>query len=119
MLNMMRKNRANRENPHKLYDDGGFSLFSPSSKLYDDVCRWFCREVPAAVVSVNYRLSPEHRCPATYDDGLEVLRFLGFHPADREGGPPLLREFFQAADLSGCFIVSDSAGGNIAHHVAR
>ncbi|RWV93541.1 hypothetical protein GW17_00044001 [Ensete ventricosum] len=91
-----------------------FSFLSPASYLYDHVCRRLCRTVNAILVSVNYRLAPEHRYPAPYEDGVDVLRFL-----DR-GGPlyadPLAADL---ADLSRCFLVGDSAGANICHHVAR
>ncbi|CAI5536803.1 unnamed protein product [Closterium sp. Naga37s-1] len=30
----------------------------------------------AIVVAVGYRLAPEHKCPAAYDDGYEVLKWL-------------------------------------------
>ncbi|CAN1841879.1 Probable carboxylesterase 18 [Linum perenne] len=59
------------------------------SKFYDLFCRSMARETPAVVVSVNYRLAPEHRCPRQYEDGFDALKF-----------------------------VDDSAGGNLAHHVA-
>jgi acetyl esterase/lipase len=73
------------------------------------MCRRFCRELGAVVVSVNYRLAPEHRCPAAYDDGVDVLRYLS-----TTGLPDGV-----SVDLSRCFLVGDSAGGNIAHHVAQ
>ncbi|MQL76291.1 hypothetical protein Taro_008681 [Colocasia esculenta] len=100
------------------FHGGGFVFFSPASRLFDDLCRWLCREIPVAIVSVNYRLAPENRCPAPYDDGMDVLRFLDSQ-GGAEGGPTLLREFFEVADLSSCFLFGDSAGANIAHHVAR
>ncbi|CAA7396510.1 unnamed protein product [Spirodela intermedia] len=99
------------------FHGGGFAFLSASSAAYDAVCRRFCRKLSVAVVSVNYRLSPEERFPAQYDDGLDVLHFLESN-VDIPGGG-LLREFFEAADLSNCFIAGDSAGANIAHHVAR
>ncbi|KAL5198541.1 hypothetical protein ABZP36_002053 [Zizania latifolia] len=89
---------------------GGFALLTAASTLYDATCHRFCRELGAVVVSVNYRLAPEHRCPAAYDDGVDVLRHLS------ASGLP---DFAAPVDLSRCFLVGDSAGGNIVHHVAQ
>ncbi|KAI3450943.1 hypothetical protein Pfo_007608 [Paulownia fortunei] len=91
------------------FHGGGFVYLAPDFKAYDDVCRRFAREVPAVVVSVNYRLAPEHRYPAQYDDGFDVLRFL-------DNQSHILPE---NADVSRCFLAGDSAGGNLAHHVAK
>ncbi|WOL14280.1 putative carboxylesterase 18 [Canna indica] len=96
------------------FHGGGFAFMSPASYMYDDLCRRICRTVNAVVISVNYRPVPEHRYPAQYDDGIDVLHFLeagGLLYAD----PPAA----ELADLSNCFLVGDSAGGNIVHHVAR
>ncbi|XP_040382109.1 probable carboxylesterase 18 [Oryza brachyantha] len=93
------------------FHGGGFVLFSAASRPYDALCRRFCRELGAIVVSVNYRLAPEHRFPAAYDDGVAALRYL-----DANGLPA---ELGVAVDLSSCFLAGDSAGGNIAHHVAQ
>ncbi|KAK2989298.1 hypothetical protein RJ640_026681 [Escallonia rubra] len=94
------------------FHGGGFIYLSPDGKAYDAVCRRFARKIPAVVVSVNYRLAPEHRYPAQYDDGFDVLRFLD---DEGNGGKVLPAD----ADVSCCFLAGDSAGGNLAHHVAR
>ncbi|KAG8044827.1 hypothetical protein GUJ93_ZPchr0011g27461 [Zizania palustris] len=93
------------------FHGGGFTYLSAASSAYDAVCRRIARYSGAAVLSVDYRRSPEHRFPAAYDDGFAALRFLDDpkkHPADVV---PL--------DVSRCFLAGDSAGANIAHHVAR
>ncbi|KAM5570750.1 putative carboxylesterase 18 [Rosa sericea] len=90
------------------FHGGGFAFMSASSKPYDDFCQRLARELPAVVVSVNYRLSPEHRYPCQYDDGFDVLKFI-------DGCSDSL---FEGANLGQCFLAGDSAGGNIAHHVA-
>ncbi|CAN6200017.1 unnamed protein product [Urochloa humidicola] len=92
------------------FHGGGFALLSAASAPYDGMCRRLCRELGAVVVSVNYRLAPEHRHPAAYDDGVDVLRHLA-----STGLPGLA----VPVDLSRCFLAGDSAGGNLAHHVAQ
>ncbi|KAL7144246.1 hypothetical protein ABFS83_08G246700 [Erythranthe nasuta] len=91
------------------FHGGGFVFLYPDFKVYDDVCRRFARDLPAVVVSVNYRLAPEHPYPAQYDDGFDVLKFLD----DQKHILP------ENADISRCFLAGDSAGANLAHHVAK
>ncbi|KAK9266008.1 hypothetical protein L1049_027102 [Liquidambar formosana] len=91
------------------FHGGGFTFLRPDAKPYDDACRRFARKVPAIVVSVNYRLTPEHRYPSQYHDGFDVLKFLDQNPQVLPGN----------ADLSKCFLAGDSAGGNLGHHVAK
>ncbi|MED6203777.1 hypothetical protein PIB30_002541 [Stylosanthes scabra] len=90
------------------FHGGGFAFLSAASFGYDAVCRRFCRKLNAVVVSVNYRLTPEHRHPCQYDDGFAAVKFL-------EENPSVLPE---NADLAKCFLAGDSAGANLAHHVA-
>ncbi|KAJ1275224.1 hypothetical protein BS78_05G120200 [Paspalum vaginatum] len=95
------------------FHGGGFAFLSAASPAYDAACRRMARYASAAVLSVDYRRAPEHRFPAPYEDGHAALRFLddpGNHPA----AAPVPR-----LDVSRCFLAGDSAGGNIAHHVAR
>ncbi|KAL5198681.1 hypothetical protein ABZP36_002193 [Zizania latifolia] len=93
------------------FHGGGFVLFSAASLPYDALCRRICSEVGVVVVSVNYRLTPKHRFPAPYDDGVAVLRYL-----DVNGLPA---DLGVSVDLSSCFLAGDSAGGNIVHHIAQ
>jgi acetyl esterase/lipase len=94
------------------FHGGAFALLSAASAPYDAMCRRLCRDLRAVVVSVDYRLAPEHRCPAPYDDGVDVLRHLA-----SAGLPDAV--VAAPVDFSRCFLAGDSAGGNIAHHVAR
>ncbi|XXG60612.1 hypothetical protein AAC387_Pa04g2471 [Persea americana] len=94
------------------FHGGGFAFLSPDAKAYDFVCRRIAHKILAAVVSVNYRLAPEHKCPAAYEDGFDVLRWL-------DGRPKQFSDFAPNADVSRMFLMGDSAGGNLAHHVAE
>ncbi|CAK9313904.1 unnamed protein product [Citrullus colocynthis] len=93
------------------YHGGGFVFFSANSMAYDDLCRRLARDLRVVVVSVNYRLSPEHPYPIPYEDGFEALKFLDGMDLD-------CGVFPVNVDLSRCFLAGDSAGGNLAHHVA-
>ncbi|KAL2334440.1 hypothetical protein Fmac_015653 [Flemingia macrophylla] len=90
------------------FHGGGYSFFTADSIGFDSLCRLFSRSLNAVVVSVNYRLTPEHRYPAQRDDGLDVIKFID----QNVGVLP------RSADVSKCFLAGDSAGGNLAHHVA-
>lgn len=93
------------------FHGGGFAYLSPDIPAYDQACRRIARKIPAVVASVNYRLAPEHRFPAPYEDGIDVLRFVD------SGGIDAFAD--DLVDPSSCFLAGDSAGANIAHHVAR
>ncbi|KAM7256185.1 hypothetical protein ACFE04_011926 [Oxalis oulophora] len=90
------------------FHGGGFVFMSPNSKVYHELCCRLARELPAIIISVNYRLAPEHRLPCQYEDGFDVLKFIH---NEASGILP------DNADLERCFVAGDSAGGNMAHHV--
>ncbi len=82
------------------FHGGGFVMGSLAS--HDDTARRLCRELGAVVLSVGYRLAPEHRFPAAVDDAVHATRWALEH-ASRLG-----------ADPSRVYVVGDSAGGNLA-----
>ncbi|XVF36881.1 hypothetical protein REPUB_Repub19eG0096900 [Reevesia pubescens] len=90
------------------YHGGGFILMSADMVLFHDFCSDLAKTVPAVVVSVDYRLAPEHRLPAAYDDGVEALHWI------KTTQEEWVRDY---ADLSNCYLMGSSAGGNIAYHV--
>jgi acetyl esterase/lipase len=58
---------------------GGYVIGTPAQ---DDVlCRRFARELGATVVSVDYRLAPEHPYPAPLEDCYAALKWLATLPA--------------------------------------
>lgn len=83
---------------------GGWVLCS--LETHDNVCRHLCVGAGALVVSVDYRLSPEHRFPAALDDSIAALRWVAAHIGRFDGDPARLA------------IAGDSAGGNLAAAVA-
>lgn len=92
------------------FHGGGFTYFGPDSRSFDALCCNLAAQIPATIVSVNYRLAPEHRFPCACDDGFDTLKYI---EAQNYAVLP------SKTDLSKCFIAGDSAGGNIAHHVTH
>ena len=87
---------------------GGFVIGSVDT--HDGLARRLARDAAAVVVSVDYRLAPEHPFPAAVDDCWTALRWSVAHA--RELG----------ADPSRVAVAGDSAGGNLAAvltHLAR
>ncbi len=70
---------------------------------FDRVCRSLCNAAGATVVSVDYRLAPEHRYPAAVEDADLAVAWATGHGAAQLG--------FDAARVA---IGGDSAGGNLA-----
>jgi acetyl esterase len=73
---------------------------------HDNMARNVCRPTGAVVVSVDYRLAPEHPFPAAAGDAVAAARWLAAHPGEVGG--------------DGRFAVAgDSAGGNLAAVAAQ
>jgi acetyl esterase len=81
------------------FHGGGFILGGLES--HDDVCAEVCGRTGYEVVSVDYRLAPEHLHPAAFDDALAVFEWA----IGRDERPVLL--------------AGDSAGGNLAAAVSH
>ena len=73
---------------------------------YDPLCRALAAVTPAVVVSVDYRLAPEHRWPAAVEDAYAATMWASRHAAELGGAQHRLA------------VAGDSAGGNLAAVVA-
>ncbi|MEJ7585074.1 MAG: alpha/beta hydrolase [Acidimicrobiales bacterium] len=72
----------------------------------DHVCRLLCQRSGAAVVSVDYRLAPEHPYPAAFQDAWAATEWVAANGA------------VIGIDASRMAVGGDSAGGNLAALVA-
>jgi len=87
--------------PGLIYFHGG-GLVAGSLETHDGIGRALCHSGGVRVVSVDYRLAPEHRFPAAIEDAQAALRYISAHAA----------EFgIDAARLGIC---GDSAGATLA-----
>ncbi len=87
------------------YHGGGWSLGSLAT--YDSLCRALARGSGGLVVSVDYRLAPEHPFPAAVEDAHLALEWVARN-ADNFGG-----------DARRLAVGGDSAGGTLATVVTR
>lgn len=58
------------------FHGGGFVTGSKDSMANDIFCRRMAKLCDAIVVAVGYRLAPEHKYPAAFDDGFDALSWL-------------------------------------------
>jgi acetyl esterase len=94
--------------PHPLlvyYHGGGF--VAGDLETHDAPCRVLCRHAGARVLSIDYRLAPEHPFPAWIEDGLATYDWAVEHAAEL------------GADPARVAVSGDSAGGNIAAVIAQ
>jgi acetyl esterase len=82
------------------FHGGGFCIGSVTS--HDPVARKIAEQVGCIVVSVEYRLAPEHPFPAAYEDAYAAYAWVAAHAAELGGDP------------SRVAVAGDSAGGSLA-----
>ncbi|KAL3644012.1 putative carboxylesterase 16 [Castilleja foliolosa] len=128
------------------FHGGGFVSGCNDSVANDYFCRRIAKLCDVIVLAVGYRLAPENKYPAAFEDGLKVLHWLAKQAnlaecsktlGSSRGGVDLRRsegnwrvsDAFGASmaepwlaahgDPSRCVLLGVSCGGNIANYVAR
>ena len=88
------------------FHGGGWAVGDVS--MSNDLCSLICNRASCVVVTVGYRLAPEHRFPAAFEDAMEALRWVH----SPEGSEKL------KIDISRIAIGGTSAGGQLAASLA-
>ena len=82
------------------FHGGGFVLGTLPE--FDAFCARLALGADCVVVSVDYRLAPEHRFPGAFEDAWAALRWVGVHASEFAGNPERMA------------VAGDSAGANLA-----
>jgi acetyl esterase len=93
--------RAEDRLPLVVYFHGGGWTIG-DVETHDAQARMLANGAAACVLSVDYRLAPEHPYPAAFDDAVAALSWAAEHAAD------------VGADASRLAVAGDSSGGNLA-----
>ncbi|XP_022154179.1 probable carboxylesterase 11 [Momordica charantia] len=129
------------------FHGGGWVSGSNDSAANDFFCRRIAKLCDVIVVAVGYRLAPENRFPAAFEDGLKVLNWLGkqanlaecsksmgntkgngneFKKSDGHRhivdtfGASMVEPWLAAhGDPTRCVLLGVSCGANVADYVAR
>lgn len=91
--------------PVVVYFHGGGWVIG-SIQTHDRYCRALANSANAVIVSVEYRLAPEHKFPAAAEDAYEAARWVSENVRAIGGRPGAIA------------VAGDSAGGNLATVVA-
>jgi acetyl esterase len=87
------------------YHGGGWTIGDLDT--HDALCRLTCRDAEVHVLSVDYRLAPEHSAPAAVDDAYAAFRWAHEHAGDLGAIPGKVA------------VGGDSAGGNLTAVVSQ
>ncbi|HWU31719.1 MAG TPA: alpha/beta hydrolase [Marmoricola sp.] len=92
---------VDRARPAIVFFHGGGFVFC-SIESHDGFCRRMARNTASVVISVDYRLAPEHKAPAAAEDAYAATTWVAEHHLEL------------GIDPAQVVVAGDSAGGNLA-----
>ncbi|KAK6921769.1 Alpha/beta hydrolase fold-3 [Dillenia turbinata] len=95
------------------FHGGGFCVGSAAWSCYHDFLAQLSAKASCLILSVEYRLAPENKLPAAYDDGFKAVMWL--KQLAQCGSS---QWWLSRCNFSSVFLAGDSAGANIAYNVA-
>ncbi|KAJ6796978.1 Uncharacterized protein M6B38_221215 [Iris pallida] len=94
------------------FHGGGFCVGSAAWSCYHEFLARLASHAGCVVMSVNYRLAPEHRLPACYEDGLAAVKWAR---RQQQAGSGWWRA---RCDMNRVYLGGDSAGAAAAYNVS-
>lgn len=104
-VRLYRPREAPAAAPALVYFHGGGWVVG-DLETHDHLCRYIAGTSGCVVIAVDYRLAPEHRFPAAFDDACAAVRWVSANAGNIGVDPKRLA------------VGGDSAGGNLAAAVA-
>ena len=95
----------NKTSPAIIYFHGGGWVIG-DTKAQDPMCKDLCSKTAHTIISVDYRLAPEHPFPVAVEDAIEAVNWVIAQAGNFN------------IDTDALFVAGDSAGGNLAAVVA-
>jgi len=97
--------RSKHSSPVLVFFHGGGWVLC-DVETHDSACRWLANETPCMVISVEYRLAPEHKFPRALEDCYAVTEWAAKNIHGFRGDPKKIA------------LCGDSSGGNLAAAVS-
>lgn len=97
------------------FHGGGFCVGSAAWSCYHGFLADLASKAGCMIMSINYRLAPENRLPAAYDDGFNAVMWVKNQAMN---GASEQKWWLSRFNSSSLFLAGDSAGANLAYNVA-
>ncbi|KAH0713695.1 hypothetical protein KY285_009156 [Solanum tuberosum] len=100
------------------FHGGGFCVGSRTWPNCHNCCLRLSSELKALIIAPDYRLAPEYRLPAAMDDAFASIKWLQHQALSNKITYDADDDSWINHDYDRVYVIGDSSGGNIAHHLA-
>ncbi|KAL0486041.1 carboxylesterase [Acrasis kona] len=94
------------------YHGGGFTIGSGKIPTYDRTLRSMAKSSNNIILTVDYRLAPEHPHPAAVQDAYSALLYIDQLSKQQD------KQFLSRVDFSKVILLGDSAGAGLVYNMA-